>query len=331
MRRRPSARGRAGSAGRPRRPTSSRQAAARSSAGSRSRRSRPPSPTPCAPQRVELVELAGVAVDDQRMPVAVVRMRGRALDRHVRRDRVRALVALVGVVERHARLRRLLAVHDDVGDADARAVVEAVAEVGVHAARRAPIDADQRRRVRRDRQLVDRLVPHARRREHGAAGERAAVGVAPRAERRRGRARSRRRRAAFTVAGVAPPIRPPHALIQVTFVQAVVAVPPELVRVGDQPVAAPALGARRLARAAPRPPPRAPRASRSARDWCEAAALRLEAAGRRRPVRVGLRGGQPLDAALDAHLDPGPVEEERGARVRLELASLARRVAGEER
>ena len=50
-------------------------------------------------ERVQLVQAAAVAVDDQRVPV------GAALDADVRGDRVRAAIALVGVVERHPGLR----------------------------------------------------------------------------------------------------------------------------------------------------------------------------------------------------------------------------------
>ena len=125
---------------------------------------------PCALQRIELVELAGVAVDDERMTVAVVRRRGLSFDRHVRRDRVRALVALVGVLEVQSHLRRRLAVHDGVRDADPRPVPEPVAEVGVHASTDAD-RGDERRRVRRDRKLVDSLVPRVGRREHLTAAD----------------------------------------------------------------------------------------------------------------------------------------------------------------
>ena len=62
------------------------------------------------------------------MPVA-----GRAraaLDRRVRRDRVRAGVALVGVVERHGH-PGLRAGRGRVGDADRAAVPQAGAEVGL--------------------------------------------------------------------------------------------------------------------------------------------------------------------------------------------------------
>ena len=88
---------RARSAGRPRPPTSSpagrsafeRQVPHRARAGVPARR-RPG-------RREQLVELAGVAVDEQRVPVAVGCRP--ALDRHVRGNRVRSLVALVGIVE----------------------------------------------------------------------------------------------------------------------------------------------------------------------------------------------------------------------------------------
>ena len=120
-------------------------------------------------QGVELVQLAAVAVDDQRVAVAVAGVR-LPLDGNLRRDRVRALVALVGVLERDARLRRRLAVDDDVGDADLRAVPEAGAEVGVD---RAVADrGDQRRGVRGDGKAVDAFVPRVRRGEERTAAER---------------------------------------------------------------------------------------------------------------------------------------------------------------
>ena len=156
-------------------------------------------------QCVELVEPAGIAVDDQRVTVAFVEMPRRAFDRHTGRDRVRALVALVGVVERHLRLRRRLAVHDDVRDADPRAVPEARAEVGVHGA----ADADRRDhrcRVGGDRQLVDRRVPDARRRKDRAAAE-----LRRRRGGRSGQACDEREASSFTVAGVAPASRPRFA------------------------------------------------------------------------------------------------------------------------
>ena len=158
-------------------------------------------------QRVELVELAGVAVDDQRVTVAVVEMTRRAFDRHAGRDRVRALVALVGVVERDLRLRRRLAVHDDVGDADPRAVLEARAEVGVHARR----CADRRRSPLPSRPRPAACRPaRSRRSTPGRPGSRRASEASRRAEPARP-ASDARAASSFTVAGVAPASRPRFA------------------------------------------------------------------------------------------------------------------------
>ena len=135
----------------------------------------------------ELVELAAVAVDDQRVPVAV--RAAAALDRDVRRDRVRALVRLVRVLERDARLR-LRAADDRDRDPDRPALPEPGAEVGVHVV----VDADRRDDpggVGSDRQLVDALVPRAR--GAGRPGTAGACGSG-RLKRRRRRARARRGR-----------------------------------------------------------------------------------------------------------------------------------------
>ena len=79
------------------------------------------------------------------------------LDRRVRRDRIGAGIALVGVLERDRHLR-LGAGHGDERDADRAAVPEAGAEVGVHGAgctdRR-----DVEGGVRIDGQRVDPGVP----------------------------------------------------------------------------------------------------------------------------------------------------------------------------
>src|SRR5205823_4992283 len=83
---------------------------------------------PARVEREELVELARRLVDDQRVPVAVGA--APALDRHGLRDRVRPLVALVGVVEVDAVARRALA-DDDERDADRPAVPETRTEVGM--------------------------------------------------------------------------------------------------------------------------------------------------------------------------------------------------------
>ena len=85
------------------------------------------------------------------------------------RDRVRPAVGLVGVVEARPRLRRPASRDDDVGDADARPVVEPRAEVRVHR-RVEPDRADERRRALRHGQLVDPLVP--RRSRPGRPGSR---------------------------------------------------------------------------------------------------------------------------------------------------------------
>ena len=140
----------------------------------RPRSRRPAIPLPV--QGVQLVELARVTVEDQGVPVAVGD-RGLALDRDVRRDRIRALVALVGVFERDARLGRLLPVHHDVRDPDARAVPQPRAEVGVNR-RVEPDRGDQGSRVRGDRKRVHRLIPDARRGEDRAAAERRRGGCA---------------------------------------------------------------------------------------------------------------------------------------------------------
>src|SRR5439155_18130130 len=76
-------------------------------------------------ERIELVEPAGAPVEEQRVPVAA------AFDVHAARNRVRAPVALVRVVERNARPRRLPR-HYVERDPDPAALVEAGAEVRVH-------------------------------------------------------------------------------------------------------------------------------------------------------------------------------------------------------
>ena len=73
------------------------------------------------------------------LTTAVARRVGPALDRRVDGDRVRARVALVGVVERD-RHRRLVGADHDVRDADRAAVVLPRAEVGVDA----DVGADRR-------------------------------------------------------------------------------------------------------------------------------------------------------------------------------------------
>ena len=83
---------------------------------------------------VELVELLVVGVEHQHVSVAVVVGTAGALHRGVRRHGIRpgvALVAVVGEVDRHLRLRPR---DRDVGDADARALPHG-AEVRVQAGR----------------------------------------------------------------------------------------------------------------------------------------------------------------------------------------------------
>ena len=149
----------------------------------------------------QLVELAAVAVDDQRVPVAV--RAAAALDRDVRRDRVRALVRLVRVLERDAGLR-LRAADDRDRDPDRPAFPEPGAEVGVHVV----VDADRRRRSGRSWER-----PAACRRAGstgswpGRPGTREPA-AACRRKRRRRRARARRGRAERVVLTEAETPRP---------------------------------------------------------------------------------------------------------------------------
>ena len=116
--------------------------------------------------RVELPETARVTVDDEHVPVA--RRARAALDRGVRRERVRAGVALVVVCERHGH-PRLRAGDGRVRDADRAAVPRAGAEVGLEPCRRA--DArDPARRLRVDGQAGHVGVPERVGRSHGQAG-----------------------------------------------------------------------------------------------------------------------------------------------------------------
>ena len=113
---------------------------------------------------VELPETAGVAVDDQ--DVTVAGGARASFDRSIRRDRVRAGIALVVVRERHGH-SRLGAGHRRVRDADRAAVPHAGAEVGLEPGRRA--DArDPGRRLRVDGQPGHVGVPEGVGRSHRA-------------------------------------------------------------------------------------------------------------------------------------------------------------------
>ena len=161
-------------AARPRLRTSSPPGAACSSGGRRSRPSRPPAAARRRIEGEELVEPAAVAVDDQRVPVAV--RVAAALDRDVRRDRVRAPIRLAGVLERDAGLR-LRAADDRDRDPDRPAFPEAGAEVGVH-------------------RVVRRRSPRRRGPSSGATGSlstRWFQGLVGREDRARGRLRQARR------------------------------------------------------------------------------------------------------------------------------------------
>ena len=129
-------------------------------------RSRPGAPAaPLWIERVELVEAARRAVDDQRVPVA--RGGAAALDLHVAGNGVRATIGFVGVLERDA-APGLTAPDDGDRDPDRSAIPEAGAEVCVEAG--ACSDrVDDLRGVRRDRTRVDSLVPGIRLREDRAA------------------------------------------------------------------------------------------------------------------------------------------------------------------
>ena len=112
-------------------------------------------------EAAELVEPAGVPVDEQRVMVASV------LDVNPLWDRVTDAIALVRVVEGDLHPRRLA--RDDVKrDPDRTPVPGAGAEVGVQP-RVEPDRADQRRGIRRDRESVDASVPGVRVWEDGAA------------------------------------------------------------------------------------------------------------------------------------------------------------------
>ena len=142
---------------------------------------------PRGPEVEELVERAGVAVDDDRVPVAVGG--GPALDGDVGRNRVRAGIALLVVVEVDPGLR-LRAAHDGDGDPDRAAVPESRAEVGVDVEIRADRPHDGGRALVQG-QLVDPLVPDARGGKDRAVGRAGKRGRAARSE--RGERGSRRR------------------------------------------------------------------------------------------------------------------------------------------
>src|ERR1700694_2369954 len=131
-------------------------------------RDRPGAGVPAATlwiEGIELVEPAGVAVDNECVPVAGGG--AAALDLHVARDRIRAAVGLIGVVERDACLG-LPSTDNGDRDPDRRSVPETGAEVGVQA-RTGADRGDDLRRVAGNRQLVDALVPRVRPRKDGAA------------------------------------------------------------------------------------------------------------------------------------------------------------------
>ena len=131
---------------------------------------------------VELVEHLGVGVQHEHVPVAVGVGSPRALHRSIRRHGVRARVALVAVVGEVDGDLGLRPRHDDVRDADARALPHR-AEVGVQACRRAHA-GDVVGRVRIERQGVDRRVPGVvGRQEEERDGGAVAVGRRPRRRR----------------------------------------------------------------------------------------------------------------------------------------------------
>ena len=122
---------------------------------------------PCVPgsgrarEPAELVETAGVAVDEQRVMVASV------FDMDALPDRIADAIALVRILERDLRPRRLA--RDDVErDPDRAPVPGAGAEICMEAGVE-PDRANQRRGVRRHRQRVDAPVPRVRAWEDRAA------------------------------------------------------------------------------------------------------------------------------------------------------------------
>src|SRR5207302_4136816 len=115
----------------------------------------------------EFVEPAGTGVDDEHVPVAAgVRA---ALDEGVARDRVRAAVGVLGVVEGD---RYLGLAAGDVGDRDAdrAAVPDPGTEVRLEAGGGAH-GPDERGTVALNRKAGDLGVPDVGRREVGAAAQ----------------------------------------------------------------------------------------------------------------------------------------------------------------
>ena len=125
----------------------------------------PGMPPPAAPlEAAELVKAAAGLVYQERVVVAA------GLDVHAPRDRVADMVALVGVLERDRRARRLA--RDGVErNPDRAAVPHPGAEVRVEPGADAD-RANQRVRVRSDGELVDAPVPHVRLREDRTARRR---------------------------------------------------------------------------------------------------------------------------------------------------------------
>ena len=113
---------------------------------------------------VELPQPARVTIDDQH--VAIAGRARSAFDGGVRRDGIRAGVALVRVAERH-RHARLIAGHGRVRDANWPAVPDAGAEVGLEAGSRTDA-GDPRRRLRVNGQAGHIGVPEGIGRRHRA-------------------------------------------------------------------------------------------------------------------------------------------------------------------
>ena len=129
--------------------------------------------------------------------------------------------------------------------------------------------------------------------------------------------------------------RPPTvsaATVAQPIVQPVVALLPELEALGSEPEAAPVarerqLAGRRRASLSSATRPRAPRGSSTIWLCGEASALSWLPARAAAHVVGRLLGAHALDRPLDPHLPAEriPVEEQRGARVGCELATLAAR------